>query len=133
MLSLFPGLLFLAPFSATILRVGAGLSFIYIGCALIVRRDSIKGIDFPMVHYMSSWLIIVAGGMTLLDGFAILVGFGTQLAAIIGMLISLKHVLLSRRFDGVQTLARSTNILLFLMCLSLLITGAGPFGFDLPL
>lgn len=133
MLSFFPGLLFLAPFAATILRAGAGLSLIYIGYALIVRRDDIHRAKLPLVGHTAQWLLIIAGALTLIDGFAILVGFGTQIAAIVGMLIALKQAVLPRKFDAVEMIPRSTSLLLFLMCLALLFTGAGPFGFDLPL
>ena len=86
-----------------------------------------------MVGNAPAWLIVVAGIITFLDGFALFVGFGTQIAAIIGMVIALKHLVLSRRYDALQLLPSSTFFLLFLMCLCLLITGAGPYGFDLPL
>jgi uncharacterized membrane protein YphA (DoxX/SURF4 family) len=133
MLSLFPGILYLAPFSATILRLGAGVSFIYIGYALLMRRDELHKIRLPIIGHPPLSLIWIAGILTALDGLALLAGFGTQLAAIIGMLIALKHISLSGRWAEVRPFARSTYALLFLICLTLLVTGAGPLGFDLPL
>jgi uncharacterized membrane protein YphA (DoxX/SURF4 family) len=133
MLSLFPGILFLAPFSATILRFGAGISFMYIGYSLLVRRGELSTVRLPLIGHPPLWLIWITGLITLLDGLALFVGYGTQAAAILGMLIALKHLSLSGRWSTVRPVARSTYLLLFLICLTLLISGAGPFGFDLPL
>jgi uncharacterized membrane protein YphA (DoxX/SURF4 family) len=133
MLSLFPGILYLAPFSATILRFGAGICFIYIGYSLLVRRRELAAIRLPIIGHPPVWLICVAGLITVLDGIALFVGYGTQLAAIVGMLIALKHLSLYGRWSAVRPFERSTYALLFLICLTLLISGAGPLGFDLPL
>ncbi len=133
MLSMFPGILYLAPFSATILRFGAGLAFIYIGYALLMERRAITKIHISVIGHPSGALVWAAGIITMLDGFALFLGFGTQLAAIIGMLIALKHLSLWGRYASIRPLARSTYMLIFIICLTLLITGAGPLGFDLPL
>ena len=133
MLSTFPGILYLAPFAATILRFGAGLSFIYVGYVLILRRGNVSSVRLPWIGHAPQWLTILVGAITLIDGFAIFLGFGTQIAAIVGMILALKFVILWKRFEPVHILARSTYFLLFLMCLALLLTGAGPYGFDLPL
>jgi uncharacterized membrane protein YphA (DoxX/SURF4 family) len=60
-------------------------------------------------------------------------GFGTQAAAIVGMIIALKYLCLGRSYENIRPLARSSYILLFIICLTLLISGAGPLGMDLPL
>lgn len=133
MLSLFPQILWLAPFSLTLLRFGTGISFIYVGYILIARRIELSKIQLPIIRHPALWMLWVSGIITELIGLALLVGYGTQLAAIVGMIIALKHVSLSKRYGALRPLARSTYMLLFLMCLSLLISGAGPFGFDLPL
>ena len=133
MLSLFPGILFLAPFSATLLRLGAGVAFIYVGYMLLMERDEILKVRLPLIGHPALWMVWTTGIVTALDGLALLVGFGTQIAAVVGMIIALKHISLSKRYGSVRPLARSTYALLFLICLTLLITGAGPMGFDLPL
>ena len=133
MLSLFPGILYLAPFSATLLRFGAGIAFIYIGYQLIVRRDAIHKITLPLIGRPPIALVWVTGLITALDGFALFAGYCTQAAAILGMIIALKHLCLSGRWVTVRPVAGSTYALLILICLTLLISGAGPLGFDLPL
>ncbi len=133
MYSLFPGILYLAPFAATILRLGAGVAFIYAGYALIVRRREYADIRLPLIGHPAIWMLWISGIITTLDGFALFAGFGTQAAAIIGMIIAVKHSTLSKKYESLRPLSRGTYALLFLMCLALLVTGAGPFGFDLPL
>ncbi len=132
-LSLFPSLFYLAPLSATILRAGAGIACIYIGYALILNRREITQITLPFIGHPARWMIMVSGVITILDGLALIIGFGTQAAAIIGIIIALKHLLLPRTYESIRPLARSTYALLILMSLTLILTGAGPFAFDLPL
>ena len=132
-LSLFPSLFYLAPLSATIIRLGAGIAFFYIGYVLILNRREITQITLPFIGYPAQWMIVVSGVITILDGLALIIGFGTQAAAIIGIIIALKHLLLPRTYESVRPFARSTYALLILMSLTLILTGAGPFAVDLPL
>lgn len=133
MLSLFPHILYLAPFSATLLRLGGGLAFIYVGYILLTRRDAITQIDLPLVGHPAVALVWISGILTMLDGFALFAGYSTQLAAIVGIIIAIKHISLSSTYESLRPLPRSTYALLALICLTLIITGAGPYGFDLPL
>ncbi len=133
MLSLIPQILWLAPFTATILRIGVGISFIYAGYFLIVRRNDLTKIRLPILGSPASWMLWISGVITIFDGLAILVGYGTQAAAIIGIIIVIKHMSLSKQYESLRPLPRSTYALLFLMCLALLISGAGPLGLDFPL
>ena len=133
MLSLFPGILYLAPFSLTILRLGAGISFIYAGYFMFVHRNEFTKIRLPIIAHPALWMLWVSGVITIADGLAIILGYGTQLAAIVGMIIAIKHLSLSKQYESLRPLPRSTYALLLLMCIALLISGAGPFGLDLPL
>lgn len=133
MLSIFPQILWLAPFSSTLLRLGTGISFIYVGYFLISHRNELTKIQLPIIKHPAIWMLMVSGIITEVTGFALLVGYGTQLAAIVAMIITIKHFSLSKRFGSLRPLPRSTYALLFLMCLALLFTGGGPFGLDLPL
>lgn len=133
MLSLFPQLLWLAPYSSTLLRLGIGISFFYAGYLVMVRREEFAKIRIPVIGNPAIWMLWISGLVTAVDGFAIFIGFGTQLAAMIGLLIALKHALLPRRFDALRPLPRSTSLLLILMCLALVVSGAGHLGFDLQL
>ena len=133
MLSLFPQILWLAPFSSTILRLATGTAFLYIGYLLIIRRGEYGKIRIPIFGTVSPSIFLASGIVTIFDGFALLVGYATQAAALLGMIIAFKHFFLFRSFGSLRPLPKSTCIMIFLMCLALLLSGAGPLGFDLPL
>ena len=133
MLSIFPQILFLAPFSATILRLGAGFAFMYIGYSLLVQREEITTMRLPLIGHPLIWMVWTSGIITALNGFALILGLGTQLAAVLGMIIAIKHISLSSMYESFRPLARSSYLLLILICFTLLVTGAGPMGIDLPL
>ena len=69
----------------------------------------------------------------LLVALGLLLGFYTQVAAILGVIICLKVLLVKRGLRHVSPLSHLGYALLALICLSLLFTGAGAFAFDLPL
>jgi uncharacterized membrane protein YphA (DoxX/SURF4 family) len=133
MLSLFPGLLFLAPLATTILRVAAGLAFIYIAYRMIVTREKICSVHVIIVGHVREWMVWVSAFVTLVIGILLCVGLWTQGAAVVGMLISLKHGLGVRGYSSILPLSGTAYFLLFVICLSLLFSGAGAFSIDLPL
>jgi uncharacterized membrane protein YphA (DoxX/SURF4 family) len=105
----------------------------YLGYSSLVRRAELSKIHLPLIGYPPNWLIWVVGIITTLDGIALFIGYSTQAVAIIGILITLKHIFLSDHWATIRTFERSTYALLCLICLTLIISGAGPLGFDLPL
>jgi hypothetical protein len=114
MLSLFPEVLFLAPFSAFIIRIAAAFVF---GHA-------------AMRHCAEPGMSVRAFGV--IEGVCalmFLLGLYVQAAALLGVLLFCTYIL-APRFRALPT---STLWLLFVLCLSLLVTGPGPFAFDLPL
>ena len=114
MLTLFPEILFLAPFAAVLIRLAVSCCFAY--CILI--------------HLRSSDLAVrILGLFELAATLSLFVGFYTQLGALLGILLAITY-LTSR---ATHTLPRSTAALLLVLCVSLLITGPGPLAFDLPL
>lgn len=114
MLSLFPELLFLAPFSAFLMRLAIGIAFGYTAWKhLSLSREA--GIQSLAVVEVALAIALIAG-------------FLTQAAAIVSGLL-----LTAWFFTSLRPLPKSTILLLLVMCISLLITGAGPFAFDLPL
>jgi hypothetical protein len=124
MLSFFPELLFLAPFSALLIRLSAAAVFVYLS------TQHLKNIGL---------LVRAFGALEGLCAALLFLGLYTQLGAILGVVVAGLHIVRKE-----YTLPLSTLLLLFVMCLSLLITGAGPFtvtigsavfplSFDLPL
>ena len=114
MLSLFPQLLFLSPFAAFHIRLALMCIFAYSAYVRIPHAQT---------------LIKVFGVIDGLIAIALLVGFYTQLAALLGLICTAAWLM---RSDW-NPYPKSTAALAFIMCLSILVLGAGPFAFDLPL
>jgi len=113
MLSSFPELLYLAPFSAFFIRIAV---------AIILAKLALEAVRMEGIWTRASGLI------TGLAALFLFVGAFTQPMALIG-LISIAESLM--RSTG--ALPKSSLWLALVMTASLLVTGAGPFAFDLPL
>lgn len=114
MLSLFPELLFLAPLAAFIMRVAAGTFLGFVAYRHVISP-----------HFPMRTLGVIEGVVAVL----LVAGGYTQAAALVGVLVFAIPLFA----PTYRVLPRSTLALLILMTLSLIITGAGPFAFDLPL
>lgn len=114
MLSIFPELLFLAPFAAFLMRVALGGVFTYAAMRHLQSSDGT----------LRSFAVFEAALAT-----ALLAGAWTQPAAILSMLLIGTWF----AFPKLRTTAPGTATLSLLIALSLLLTGAGPLAFDLPL
>ncbi len=118
MLSLFPELLFLAPLSAVVIRLGAAFTFGYIATKRLSAPSMIRGLG--IVEGFTATLLFI--------------GLYTQAAAILGFILALMHISVPR----FRIFPTSTMLLIIVLCLSLLMTGPGPFtlsigGLVLPL
>ncbi len=114
MLSLFPQILFLAPFSALLIRIALSATIFYPGWKHLTRREN---------------NLRAVGVVEIATGILLFVGAWTQAAALIAGAI----VLVWLAFPSTRILPRSTMLLALIMSLSLLVTGAGAIAFDLPL
>ena len=133
MLSLFPQLLFLAPLGTTLVRIAAGICVLYIGYRVVTEKDLYAQEHFPIVGHPAAWMLWIAAVITLVTGALITIGLYTQGAAILGALIGIKIAIFNRRYAALMPISASAALLLTAICLSLLISGAGAFAFDLPL
>lgn len=114
MLSLFPQILFLAPFSALLIRVALAVVFAYAAWKHMSIADMVlRGIGIVEVAVAA----------------ALFVGFSTQAASCVAVLLVVTWLLL----PSAHVYSRSTMYLALVMSLSLIITGAGALAFDLPL
>lgn len=132
MLNTFPSLLTYSFFAPTLLRVTVALTFAYIAYVQYKRREEIAKMRVPMVGKIGG-LIWVALVIEALMALALLVGYCTQIAALLGLLLSIKHYVYAKKYPLVIPLGRADYIFIFVICLSILLTGAGAFAFDLPL
>ncbi len=133
MLSLFPQLLVYSFFAPTLLRITAACIFFYLVIFHTRNRKEvareISVLSYPVAIWVSSLFILIEFGV----GLLLLIGLLTQLAALIGIIICLKIVLIKRGLRHISPLSHLTYILLIITCLSLLISGAGAIAIDLPL
>lgn len=132
MLNLFP-IQFLAPFAYFLLRVCVGFILIRLGVTHIRNRQVLKDIFSFGIFPYGFFFVWYLGIVEIIIGTLFLVGFLTQLAALLSMVLSLKFTVMYKRFTHPLIPSRLSYVLLFFISLSLLITGAGIFAFDLPI
>lgn len=132
MLNPFPQLLFLQQFAPTGLRIAAALVLLYLAYYHYKRRGTLGHERFIVVG-AGAWIPWLAALIELAAGVGLFVGYLTQWAAIVGALLALKNFVWTRRYPDFFPLSRWTSFLLLIICLSLLVTGAGLFAFDVPM
>lgn len=137
MLNIFPDLLFLQLLAPFMLRVTVGVMLFWIGYSYIFRdRDTVTtqlSIKWPK---FASPMIWFGGVFEIITGVFLIMGFLTQAVAIAGMLIAIDALFvkwLYKDLDKVAKYSRMFYILIFIISLSLLFSGAGAFAIDLPL
>lgn len=132
MLNPFPELLWLGFFAPTIVRIAAGALFLYAARHLWQNRETISSTTFPLIGRGEwiSWSMIV---FHLAIGAMLVFGYYTQYAALLAAIGAFKGILWGARYKDVCVFSRSTYVLLLAISLSLLVSGAGAFAFDLPL
>ncbi len=131
MLNLFP-IQFLAPLAYTLLRVCVGALLIRLGFIRIRHRTPSSLVVAPKVSFPPSVLLIV-GLLEIVAGAFFFVGLYTQVVALVTLLFSAMHLVFPKRLRGQGIPSRIFFVLLFFVSLSLFITGAGAFAFDLPI
>lgn len=132
MLNPFPELLTYSFFAPTIVRVAAAALFLYVGYRHWKGRESICQTRFPVIG-QGAWIAWLSTAVQLAIGASLLFGYYTQIGALVGSLAAVKGILFGRVYPSAFPLSRATYALLLAACLSLLLSGAGAFAFDLPL
>ncbi len=127
-------ILFLGPyFSPLILRAAVAIAFWVLAENFFRNRKEIAVGLYPIIKSpgmaFAHFAYIVMGIFAL----AIAVGFYTQIVAILGVLTALKAWIFAKRYPHVFPHGRLAYFLLGLICLALIITGAGAFAVDSPL
>jgi uncharacterized membrane protein YphA (DoxX/SURF4 family) len=125
--------MWLSLFAYFLLRVAVG------GCLILIGYRHLKGAQVlardikPRFPLFNTPLAFLFGATELVVGLMIFLGFSTQYAALIGMIMCFKVIVLYRRLAHPLLPSRMFYGLLFATLLSLFITGAGALAFDLPL
>lgn len=137
MLNIFPDLLFLQLLAPFMLRVAIGVMLFWIGYSYIFK-DRVVVVSqisskWPKFGPFAVWF---GGIFDMITGIFLIVGFLTQAAAIAGILIAMDALFAKwfyKDLDKVIKYSRMFYVLLLVISISLLFTGAGAFAFDLPL
>lgn len=132
MLNPFP-IQFLALFGYFIIRVVTGFCFVYLAKKhWRVRHELYDVLKLPWFPFgkLTAVLFIV---FELLIGLMFILGWYTQIAALLTLTMSLKMLVLRNRFVTPHLPDRLTYFLIFGISCLLFITGAGIFAFDLPI
>ncbi|HWP61185.1 MAG TPA: hypothetical protein VN495_01140 [Candidatus Paceibacterota bacterium] len=133
MLSRFPQILFLAPMGTSLLRIVAGLTIIYIAWVFYNERNTVSRMRLPFIGTCPPWLCLFGSVAYFVIGGLLVIGLWTQVAALLGVIVALKSSIYAHRYEKIIPLPLSANLLLLAICLSLVVSGAGLFAFDLPL
>lgn len=134
MLNPFPDLLTYSLLAPLVLRLVLGLIFIDLG-ALKLRGEKGHWIASFDALYLrpADFFVVIYGLLQIVGGALLIVGLWTQVAAL--MFVIFTGIELYIEWTAREILKRDITfyLLLFVISLSLLFTGAGAFAFDIPL
>lgn len=119
MLSLFPTLLAYNGFAPLLLRLTLGSIFIYWSYSKLSNRKDIKE--------------SLLGAIELLSGGLLIAGYMTQLAALITTVILAINLIIKIKNKSFLNNGVNYYLILFVISVCILISGAGFIAFDLPL
>jgi uncharacterized membrane protein YphA (DoxX/SURF4 family) len=132
MLNPFP-IQWLALFAYLLLRVCAGAVLLLLGIRhLGYHKELAQRLTLPIFPFnrISIALLILT---ELVSAVSLLLGFYTQIGALLMVILAVKCLLLNNRFNHPSIPPRMVYILLIGIGLSLFITGGGALAFDLPI
>ena len=133
MLNPFPELLWLSIMVPFILRLTLGGVFLFEGYKrLVIKRDQFLSLFKERWTQKGGALLWIFGVLEILIGGLFIVGLYTQIAALFAIIIVLAAVFV-RHGSLFLVRGKMVQLFIFVISLSLLLSGAGPFAFDLPL
>jgi uncharacterized membrane protein YphA (DoxX/SURF4 family) len=116
--TLFPELLFLGPFFApALIRIALACIFLFFAWSWYKEKRSDASSRIRLVLFT-------------LSGVLLFLGFATQLAALLAFLLAIDAFFF--KTDRKPLIPKLALILIAVMALSLIVTGAGAFAIDLP-
>lgn len=125
MLSIFPSLLAFEGFSPLILRLTLGAIFLFWAYKRLSPR--IKSKNFKDTKQ------VAAGVIEALTGLSLVLGIFTQIGALVSAIVLGWQLIQKMQKKSFLTDGVNYYLILFVISISLLITGAGFIAFDLPL
>jgi len=132
MLNPFP-IQWLSFFAYALLRWVVGSVLLYLGISHIRHRHDLKHTFTLRLFPYGLFSVWYFGLIEIAVGVMYILGFYTQYAALVVIIMSIKLLIFKRLLASEYMPGAYFYILLFGASLSLFITGAGPFAFDLPI
>lgn len=134
MLNTFPELLNYAILSPTLLRLVLAFTLITIGLDTIRNKRALfmayfSSRDYPMANFLP-WKFGIA---EIILGIFFIFGFFTQVAALIAIYILFALFYIENRAEKILPHTSTFYLVMIVIAISLLFTGAGAFAVDLPL
>ncbi len=135
MLNPFPDLLTYSLIGPFFLRVTIGFILANLGYLKLTReRDSWETI-FKLIglNKQKEFGTVIVGTIEIIGGVALIVGFYTQIAALVFVILNGIEMFIEYHEETLMKRDMAFYLLIFVIALSLLFTGAGFLAFDLPL
>ncbi len=134
MLNPFPEFLNYALLAPFLLRVVLGLIFIDLGWLTFKGERGRWKAVFEMLRLRPVSLFVpLYGAIQIAGGLLLLVGLWTQVAALVFAILTFAELYVEWSEGSILKRDISFYILIFVISLSLLLTGAGAYAFDIPL
>ena len=134
MLNPFPELLTYSLMGPFILRAVLGIIFIDLGLLKLKAERANWTLLFETLHLKPAGYFVKAVGLIeIIGGLMLLFGFYTQIAALVFVIFTGIELYLEWKDEKIIKRDFVFYALLFAIALSLLLTGAGAFAFDIPL
>ena len=134
MLNPFPALLTFGFFAPLLLRLALGVLFFDFGRHALTRGRAQHGLLFEALGLkQGTRYAVILGSVELIIAVMFIVGLYTQIAALIGLVLSLAAYYLKGKHGMHIEHRRHLFFLTAVISLSLLLSGAGAVAFDLPL
>jgi uncharacterized membrane protein YphA (DoxX/SURF4 family) len=134
MLNPFPDLLTYSLLAPLILRVVAGLIFIDLGVLAFKNEKEAWITSLSILKMPNPKLAVkIFGTIEIAGGIMLILGFYTQVAALILTLLTFAESYVEYKDPAILKRNFIFYIMLLAIVLSLLLSGAGAFAFDLPL
>ena len=111
-------------FGPALLRVTVGLTFAFLAYAHFQRREELASLGLWL------WATFVLEAVV---AFSLLFGYYTQIGALIGIVLAGIQLYYAKRAPRATPLCGGVYLLLLIICISLMLTGAGYPAFDIPL
>ena len=134
MLNPFNELLDFQAFAPILLRLAVSIFFIILGYQKYSTHKEHLALFLESIKINPSSLVVrILGGVEIVIGVLFLLGFVTQIAAIVGFIISFVSFVIAIRQPELKLRTPFEYAFVCAICVSLLFTGAGIFAVDLPL